>query len=433
MKKKKRTSVRNGLQGKILRVSVIPLLILEILALLVGVASFSNTMVQQVRKEMKSQCDMVLKIYDRKYPGNFNIQMNEDGTYRVLKGDTDITDDTSVIDDVKKSQNVDVTIFCKNIRVLTTIRGDDGKRVISTKAAEIIRQNVVKEKQDHFYNNVRIGSKMIYAYYRPILLKDGTVYGMIGIARPASDIKNSIWKAMIPIAVFWVAATILVALISIFFIKKLIGQLEAVRVFNGKVAAGDFTATVENHVLSQKDEIGDLARSGKKMQKALRQLVEYDPLTKLHNRRYAANRLKMAGEGRTEKSAPFCVAICDIDFFKKVNDTYGHDAGDVVLQGVAKLFMQTMKDNGFAARWGGEEFLLFFDNTQLKDAVVKMEEMLERLRHAVVPYKKEKIKVTLSIGITEATLEDSIEEILHRADDLLYQSKESGRDQVQWK
>ncbi|MBQ5320158.1 MAG: sensor domain-containing diguanylate cyclase [Oscillospiraceae bacterium] len=122
--------------------------------------------------------------------------------------------------------------------------------------------------------------------------------------------------------------------------------------------------------------------------------------------------------------------ICDIDFFKKVNDTYGHNAGDAVLKHVAGMFRQNSRICDGIYRWGGEEFIVILPETSAEQAA----EIAERLRmvimDSVCEFEDLSIKVTMSFGVTEIDPMKSIEENINIADEKLYTAKQNGRNQV---
>ena len=123
------------------------------------------------------------------------------------------------------------------------------------------------------------------------------------------------------------------------------------------------------------------------------------------------------------------VAIGDIDHFKKINDTYGHDCGDLVLVTVSDIFKKHMKDNGCTARWGGEEFLLVFEK-ELEVASGQLCEMLNEIKNYEFDYKGQKFHVTLTVGVNGDIIGRSFDEIVNNADECLYKGKTGGRDRV---
>ena len=149
-----------------------------------------------------------------------------------------------------------------------------------------------------------------------------------------------------------------------------------------------------------------------------------DPLTGLANRRHLAEFLNSLGKNS------FCVVICDVDNFKNINDTYGHDAGDEILRQLAAILLGSTRSTDLAARIGGEEFCIVFPDTNLQSCVG----MAESLRHAVdlQPLKTAvgDIAVTISIGLASHKEGENHAATFKAADKALYQSKENGRNQV---
>lgn len=125
------------------------------------------------------------------------------------------------------------------------------------------------------------------------------------------------------------------------------------------------------------------------------------------------------------------LAVFDIDFFKKINDTYGHIAGDKILQSVAQFLQQHVKEPNFVGRWGGEEFLIMFVNTSVDEASAKANDILNELRQLSFNFNGEKFKITGSLGIGHTLATCPVEMIFARADIALYKAKMNGRDQVQ--
>ena len=122
--------------------------------------------------------------------------------------------------------------------------------------------------------------------------------------------------------------------------------------------------------------------------------------------------------------------MADIDFFKRVNDTYGHDIGDKVLKAISKVFREEMGDKYMAARWGGEEFLLLFPDTNGDAAFIRLCEIRRKIKNVVVTKGEEEIRVTMTFGLAEYDYSGSYEGMLTNADQKLYRGKEDGRDRI---
>ena len=122
--------------------------------------------------------------------------------------------------------------------------------------------------------------------------------------------------------------------------------------------------------------------------------------------------------------------MCDIDFFKKVNDTYGHNAGDAILVHVAQILLSKIGDNGNAYRWGGEEFIIIITGANLADANFLAEQIRLAVMNSVCNFKEQELRVTMSFGCAEMFAEISMEENIKIADGRLYQAKRTGRNRV---
>lgn len=421
----------NGLGDKMLALAVLPILVLGIVLLVVSMQTFSDKMEGHVRKEMTQQTKLILKILDENYPGEFSLNKDVKGNYHIYKGGKDITKDTEFIDNMKEIMGVEVTLFCQDVRLQTTLRDSKGRLFINTAVSSVITKDVLKKKKAHFYRSTtNVGDERYFAYYEPIFLEDGTCFGMVGVCRKATDNEKNIRMAVRPILLLSIAAIFVIGAISISYTRILTKRIRILQQFMKKLTKDDFEAEMPAGLLKVEDEIGDLARSGKKMQESIRRQVEYDEMTQLYNRRYGdKNLLKMKAQMQIS-GIKYCVAIGDIDFFKKVNDNYGHEAGDEVLIHVARVLKEQLLANGFVCRWGGEEFLIVIESHTIEQAEHILQSILDTLRNQTITYQEQQIRVTMSMGLVSVKAEDEIDDILRCADQKLYEAKENGRDQI---
>lgn len=159
----------------------------------------------------------------------------------------------------------------------------------------------------------------------------------------------------------------------------------------------------------------------------LREQASHDVLTGLLNRRAGEIELNIALIQAQESLSPFCVLMADIDNFKPVNDTFGHNRGDEVIRVVADILREHTRKTDKAVRWGGEEFIVLLPFCGLGKAMA----IAENIRSALAGMEFDQIgQITLSIGVTESAATDSPSIILERVDQLLYDSKENGKNQV---
>lgn len=170
----------------------------------------------------------------------------------------------------------------------------------------------------------------------------------------------------------------------------------------------------------------------KQMEEQIRDLAIRDPLTGLHNRRYVMDRLQeLLGEFRRD-GRDFCVALIDLDFFKKVNDVHGHQGGDLVLQEFARLVEAGIRPYDILARYGGEEFILVAPGARADGVSHLVERLMATVRETVLPFAGRKIRFTFSCGIADSSELDpdeaALPDLIARADQRLYAAKAGGRD-----
>ena len=162
----------------------------------------------------------------------------------------------------------------------------------------------------------------------------------------------------------------------------------------------------------------------------LKRLNESDHLTLLHNRRHLEDRLPVEIQRSRRSGRPLVVAMIDIDRFKRVNDTHGHDVGDEVLCEVADRLRRVSRSSDVVSRWGGEEFLCIFPDTNMRQGRL----VAERVRKAVAdtPFSTSAgpLQLTVSLGIYRLSAGDDAHSLVQRADQALYTGKRQGRNRV---
>lgn len=165
----------------------------------------------------------------------------------------------------------------------------------------------------------------------------------------------------------------------------------------------------------------------------LEKMAHLDSLTKTYNKGYCEKMIEklenMIGKNKIKSMS---VLFVDIDYFKKVNDTYGHKVGDIALCHVADLVKSTIRQNDILARYGGEEFILLLINTPLINAVGLGERLREIIEENPVETTQGKISLTISLGAAEKWQDETIKETINRADQKLYIAKNGGRNRVEY-
>jgi len=167
-------------------------------------------------------------------------------------------------------------------------------------------------------------------------------------------------------------------------------------------------------------------------QQSLFRAANIDNLTQLYNKKFFMDVLSKEFSFSRRNRQPLSLMMLDIDFFKKINDTYGHMAGDLVLKTVGQFLQKTLRLENIACRYGGEEFAIILRNVSTETAHSIAERIRKTIEAEKIDYLGQIISVTTSIGI--ATLENSnfetIEDLIRTADEFLYEAKEKGRNQT---
>lgn len=155
-----------------------------------------------------------------------------------------------------------------------------------------------------------------------------------------------------------------------------------------------------------------------------------DLLTDLPNRQAWEERLELEYNRWLRYGHPLSIAVLDVDYFKKVNDSYGHKAGDRVLQLVARALRERFRSTDFIARYGGEEFVVLLPDTSLEDACRVLNEVREHIATLPFHFRTEPVSVSFSSGVTQFADDEGLEDAFERADRALYEAKAGGRNRV---
>ena len=163
-----------------------------------------------------------------------------------------------------------------------------------------------------------------------------------------------------------------------------------------------------------------------------KKLASIDPLTNLYNRRAMNENIRDIRRRSRSPKSQYVIGIGDIDNFKRINDTYGHDAGDKVLVYVSNLFISTIPDDGYAARWGGEEFLFIIPEASIEKGLAFTEKIHKSLRAHTFEIDDCEFGVTMTFGISVGIPVDKIDSVITKADKRLYKGKNNGKDHTEY-
>ena len=408
-------------------IGLLPLLALGIAMLFFTSQWFTKTMYQEVERELYDATKSATTLLNAAYPGDYHLE--GDVAYLLYKGETDITRDYSLLDQFKEDTGLDITLFYQDTRILTTLYNAQGERIVGSGAPDIVIRDVLNTGENHFYTHTLINGKAYFSYYIPLRNQDGSVVGMLFVGRPSETVSLSIQNYVYPLTWLIIGFVALVTVCIYFYTRKFVAVLLHIHSFLSEVASGNLNATLDHSVTKRSDELGDIGRCALSMQRSLRTMIEQDALTELYNRRSGDKKLRQVFEESRSSGQSFAIAIGDIDFFKKVNDTYGHECGDAVLKNVSALLKQHMWHRGFAARWGGEEFLLVFENVDLAEARKQLELLMDKIHELDTLYEDQHVKVNMTFGLI-CDPDKDIHTLLKEADEKLYIGKTNGRNQV---
>jgi len=282
---------------------------------------------------------------------------------------------------------IDCTIFSKNERVASTIPNDIGTKINN---AEI--ENTVLAKGQVFVGRVQVKNIDFYSVYSPLKNEDGTVVGMFFVAREVKAIKM-------------VTASILRIIIP-FCIIISIGLITAITYWLGI-----------NH------------RKLKLETAMLEKQVNWDPLTNANTRVFGITELEHFFSNFRRGFKSPAIILFDVDNFKSINDTYGHEAGDQVLKNIVSTIMANCRTSDKIIRWGGDEFIGIFEGMQVDDCRMFTQKLLQAVSEAPMMLQEHEVHVTISIGFSYFLEEDSTyKTVLSRADKALYQAKKHGKN-----
>lgn len=411
-------------------ISLLPILLFGILILAFGTISFNKSMNQEVFDHLDTSANLLISLIDSNYPGDYILKTQEiDGQtmYSLYKGNQELTGQYHMTDHFKEDTDMDMTLFYKDTRILTTITDWDNQRIIGTAAPEHLVTEVQDSNKVQFYDNAMINGEKYFACYHPLTNSDGSVVGMLFVGKPVKEVKNRIISSLNPIIIVGLLSMVIASIISFAYAQRFIHTLHRIKNFFKKTATGNLNVKIDSKILNRGDEFSEIAYAALSMQKSLRGMVELDGLTNLLNRRTGEQKLQSTYLSSDDSETPFTIVMADIDYFKSINDTYGHHNGDIVLQNIAALLKKCTRRKGYAIRWGGEEFMLVFENHTLEEALSCLEPLQTEIREFAHAIEETKIYVTMTFGVAcDATLE--IEELIELADDKLYEGKSAGRN-----
>lgn len=255
------------------------------------------------------------------------------------------------------------------------------------------------------------------------------------IERNKSDVYAMLVEARNRILLITILLTVAIGGTAVIIARSIIYPLQELIKGVQQVAGGDLQVTVP---VRKKDELGMVAGMFNEMverlqkdQLRLEELATTDPLTGLANRKQIMTSLLLQMEGFSRHGTRFSLLMLDIDFFKRVNDTYGHQAGDSVLIEIASILSTTLRTLDTAGRYGGEEFVVILDTADQAQAVHSADRIRQAVERHLFSCDGQELQITVSVGASVIYPTDrTVDSLIARVDKALYQAKAEGRNRV---
>lgn len=421
---------KGTIKKSLLALNIIPIIVICFILILVSTNKINSVLQKQVKVNMSDLGENIIRYIDDMYEGDYSAEKSKDKII-LYKGSNNLTNLIgNYIDDISKQTGNEITIFFGKTRVITTIVDNTGNRFLYTNAPAVVKKDVLENGKESFYTNVKIGGSKYYAYYIPLKNSDNSIVGMIAILNPEKEVKALIVRAVIPIFLVPIAIMILTIIITCIYSNGLIRDIRNLEKYMDEVSNHNFDVELSGSIYKRNDELYQIGRSTTEMKNSLRKLIEQDALTGLYNRRFGEIQFKAVWNRNLQYNEQITIVMGDIDYFKKVNDTYGHAAGDIVLKKVAGIIKTKVANNGFAIRWGGEEFLICFYKINTERAYNIIVDIHNEIEDTIIEYENNKIKVTMTFGIAQGDTSMKSEDIIKEADNKLYEGKQGGRNTI---
>jgi len=255
------------------------------------------------------------------------------------------------------------------------------------------------------------------------------VYAEVGLLPEDYDLRGFIFDPNLKTDLTWVYRGLMATLLLTLFMGVLaLREAHNNRKLRGEIAKRE---AMERQLRETNERLGLQLGEVKVLQGKLEEQAVRDSLTGLFNRRYLDDALPRELQRAQREHYPVAIVLADIDRFKRVNDTYGHQAGDVVLQALALLLKDNVRGGDLPCRWGGEEFVLVLPRMSLEHALARANALRTSFADLRLELDGTPVRLTLSAGVSVyPTHGHNVPELLYAADEALYEAKNGGRDQV---
>ncbi|MDE7157019.1 MAG: methyl-accepting chemotaxis protein [Lachnospiraceae bacterium] len=281
-KNKKR---KKGLMWRLILIAVIPTLLAGVMAIIFGMMSLTDSLEEQIYEELKTVTYTVGGMLDEVDDGAY---IEKSGV--VSKGKFQLTDNVDFLDRIKEANDLEVTVFYGDTRILTTILDDNGERVIGTKATDDIIDKVLNNEQD-YKGSVKLFGDKYLGYYTPLRDKNGNPAGMIFAGKHLNSVQKAIWTNTIKSGVGIGIILILVIVVIILFVLKIKRRIGFVNQYLEEIAKGNLAAELNDKVLKDKTEIGSMGDTAVILNRELKNILG-DMVAAFENMRETSHKLE---------------------------------------------------------------------------------------------------------------------------------------------
>lgn len=410
--------------------------------------SADKTSVQKTDEEISESADAVVakanpaSASDRNYPET-NAELtpasaqaaSSSSNFAVVQAAGETTLPKKFVEQITQVINQFLTGLEKEAPMVKKVHAIRERLSAATTADTFIK--TLEELRDLMMQSYLSANQAFANYLKNVNQELADIYSLVGGAvsseasrRGASEtLQNSVRNEMQTLESNTESATDLAQLKNL--VQSQIGNIrQALDHYQHSEQAHDQLANQLEALATKIKVMEDEAEKNRTILEKQRHKALHDPLTELPNREFYNERASYEFQRWHRYKRPLTLAVFDIDFFKKINDTHGHQAGDRVLKVIGRSVAKRLREVDFFCRYGGEEFVAIMPETSVSDALPLLDTIRAAIANAAFNYKEQPIEITLSIGVTEFKAGDDMDIAFARADSALYAAKSGGRNCV---
>ncbi len=253
---------------RLLAMCIFPMIITCVLVTWLSTSTLESAMESEIENSMKIVAASISETYTSLYEGDYT----KDQSGKIRKGETVISGDTKLVDAMQEKTGFDVTMLFGNMRLLTTVKGATGARANGTSTDKDVYARIEKG-ENVFLRDFEVGQNICYVYYEPLINSDGTVFGAIEVAKEGSSVKETIRNQTTQLIMFSVIVVLIVCVLVILMSRGTVGKMQKIKVFLDRIIDGKLDHQPDAKSLKSNDELGDVYRSGVKLQDSFHDMV----------------------------------------------------------------------------------------------------------------------------------------------------------------